>query len=227
MTLAFIRNSKLQLFFPFFLAFLLTIPFLFMLPDLFPKYRAELVESGFIDKAGGFEYYEDLDHDGFSEKIVLFNNVQNEVSIKIMEADGSIGEQYYFRGQILKDHTACSFSDFDSTGITRIFLFSLSHDSLLLHCVDPVREKRAIIRNKFIATVIPKEGVYDFQIHTVLFEDMNDDGNRELITTIMTGFTLKPRIAIMLDIAGRSVACSPIPSVIIRTLWLRGSGIIT
>lgn len=75
MTLAFGKNRKLQTFFPFLLSMLLAIPFWILLPDFLPKYRAELVESGFIDKPGRFEYYEDLDHDGFSEKIGLFNAI--------------------------------------------------------------------------------------------------------------------------------------------------------
>jgi len=172
-----------------------------ILPDYFPHYQATLIESGFIDKPGGFEYFEDLDHDGYSERIILFNNRQDEASIKIVEKDGSIGDHYYFRGQILTDYLSCSFSDYDSTGVSRIFLITLSHDSLLLHCVEPVRKKDVEFRDRYIVKVCPRNGMYDFQITGLLFSDLDGDGNRELITDIMAGFPLKPRISMILDLA--------------------------
>ncbi|MFH1296190.1 MAG: hypothetical protein ABIJ04_02815 [Bacteroidota bacterium] len=137
------------------------------LPDFFPKYTAKLVESGFID-----------------------------ASVKIVGKDDSIGEHYYFRGEIVKDYAVCSFNDYDNSGSSRIFLITVSHDSLLLHCVDPVRKKDFEFRDRYIAEVIPKNEIYDFQIQQPLFSDLDGDGNSEYITTIMSGFPLKPRIVL-------------------------------
>ncbi|MBC8461908.1 MAG: histidine kinase [Deltaproteobacteria bacterium] len=86
---------------PFLLAIPFTLLIIVLLPDLFPKFRSELIEKGFIDKPGGYEYWEDIDHDGNSERIVLFNNTEGKASVKIIEENGYIGDHYYCRGKYI------------------------------------------------------------------------------------------------------------------------------
>ena len=203
------KNRRWQIIFPVGLALLLTIPFVFLFSDLFPRYRAKLVESGFIDKLGGFEFQEDLDRDGFSEQIVLFNNTQNEASIKIIRQDGSIDDHYYFRGQILTFSTSCFFHDYNHSGTLRIILFTISHDSLLLHCVDPVRKRSVEFQNRFIVKVVQKNGNYDVSIPMPCFSDTDGDGTEELIATILAGFPLKPRVGMRMDFGRDTLVVSP------------------
>ncbi|MBE0646358.1 MAG: histidine kinase [Bacteroidales bacterium] len=187
------------LFSPFFLAIPVAIGVILFIPDFFPKYTAPLVESGIIDKPGGFEYYHDLDGDGGSERIILFNNTQNQASIKIIEEDGSIGNHYYFSGEIYERYEGLTIGEIDSCGNTVIFLFTIHHDTLLLHCVVPAGEYPDGFRNKFIAVLPGKDDTYDFQISSYGLVDLDGDNRKEFLAGIMAGFPLKPRIVVAYD----------------------------
>lgn len=202
------ETKRIQTFIPYFLALILAIPVLWILPEFFPKYKAELEKFYLIDKHGGYEYYCDLDHDGFSERIVLFNNTRNEASVKIIGQDGTIREHYYFRGRMFQQYPALSFCDFDFSGSDNLFLFTICNDSLLLHFLDPGAFEGSRSREFYIATLKQENGRYDCSIFNPIFSDLNSDGKKEMINSIMAGFTLRPRVGLILDLAADSVIIS-------------------
>jgi hypothetical protein len=86
---------------PYFLALPVALLFIFLLPDIFRKYKTEIVEKGIIHKKDGFEYYADLNGDRTSERIVLFNNTEGRASIKILDHNGLILDHFYLSGEII------------------------------------------------------------------------------------------------------------------------------
>jgi len=69
---------------PYFLSYALPLIIGSLLPSIYTKYKSQLVKSDFINKQCGFEFRADLDRDGKSESLVLFNNTEGKATAKIM-----------------------------------------------------------------------------------------------------------------------------------------------
>jgi len=68
---------------PWILALPVALIIIFFLPH-FEKYKIELVKKGVCDKPDSFVTFSDLDGDGFSEKVNLFNNQKGDAAIKVV-----------------------------------------------------------------------------------------------------------------------------------------------
>jgi len=193
---------------PFLLAIPFTLLILILIPDFFPRFKSDLIETGFINKPGGYEFWRDVDMDGKSELIVLFNNTEGEASLKVIEEDGLIGAHYYCRGEMLSDEPHIYFVDFDHSGNNRIIVFSLSNDSIFLNCIDHANLHDFLFRNLFIGK-IRTAGSKDAKTSSVFFEDMDGDGWKEIILTIIAGFPLQPRGCFIYDVRHNQLNKSP------------------
>jgi len=69
---------------PWFIAMPVTFLLIFLLPDIFRKYTSEIVENRPSHKKDGFDYYADLNGDGNSELIVLFDNTEGKFLAKMV-----------------------------------------------------------------------------------------------------------------------------------------------
>ena len=181
---------------PYSLAIPGTILFIFLLPDIFTRYRGEIIQSGLVNKKDGFEYYADLNGDGNSKRIVLFNNSEGKASIKILDQNDFIIDHIYFSGEIIPNSTSLVTGVFDSTGNTGIFLMTLRNDSVLLHGICPARKEKILFRDTFITTISKQNGKHDYQTSILLY-DLNCDGTKEVICEIMAGFQVKPRLLVV------------------------------
>jgi hypothetical protein len=84
-------------------------------------------------------------------------------------------------------------------------MFIQRNDSLFLEGAEFGRKDPTLFRNKFIAEVHDKNGAYDYQVQDFNLIDMDLDGNRELVFTVMAGFTLTPRAVFCYNIVGDSL----------------------
>ncbi|HPS61651.1 MAG TPA: histidine kinase [Bacteroidales bacterium] len=182
------------------LAIPLTIAVIYLLPDSFRKYHTEIVRTGAIDKPGGYEYYADIDRDGASERVILFNNTEGKASIKTIDHNGFIIGHHYFRGEIIPNPGSLLISAYDTSGIPGIFLFTHSHDTLLLHGICPGGEKYVLFHDYPIAVIPEVNGHHDFSISSFDLVDLDGDGTREIIAGIMAGFRVQPRLIFTLEI---------------------------
>ena len=164
---------------PFFLALPVSILFIFFLPDIFQKYKAEIVEKGIIHKKDGFEYFADLNGDGASEQIVLFNNTEGKASIKILDYNGLIIDHFYFSGEIIYNSSSLLTGVFNASGQTGIFLFTRSNDSILLHGVCAAKSNKILFRDQFITTLSKQNGKLDYSIVGMYLYDLDRDGTKE------------------------------------------------
>lgn len=183
---------KQRLVSPFLLAIPCTILIIILLPNLFPKYKSELIDQGLIDKLGGFEFWEDIDRDGNSERIVLFNNNDGKASIKIIEEDGYLGAHYYCRGEMFSKYPFLYFGAFNNEGDKLILVYSMINDSIFLNCIDHANLQDFLFRDLFIGKV-KTPGSKDTRPGTLFWEDLDNDGWKEVIFTLQTGFPLQPR----------------------------------
>jgi two-component sensor histidine kinase len=212
---------------PFFLALPVTILFIFFLPDVFQKYKTEIVERGIIHKKDGFEYFADLNGDGASEQIVLFNNTEGRTSIKILDYNGLIIDHFYFSGEIIYNSSSLVTDIFNSSSQTGIFLMTRSNDSILLHGVCGGRSNKILFRDQFITTLSEQNGKFDYSIVGMYLYDLDRNGTKEIVSGILAGFQVQPRLLYVYDIgSGRIVKTPPMANFqsICDTADLNGDG---
>lgn len=190
---------------PYFLALVITLLIIVILPDIFSRYKSELIRSGFINKSKGFEFWVDIDRDGNSERLILFNNTEGKASVKIMGQNDYIIDQLYFKGRIISHDPALYFSDIEKPGRTRIYIFTVDHDSVFLHCAEPGRESKYIFRDVFITKVSNRDGIYDFNLSNVRFMNLDHDGTRGMMFTINAGFPLVPRAVFLFNFSTQKI----------------------
>jgi hypothetical protein len=174
------------------------------------KYRLELINDKNIPE-NSYVYFDDLDNDGFSEKIIAFDNF-NSSGINIYK-NGKIADQWNVRGSFAFGLKTTLFitADSDNDNIKEIYLFSISNDSILLHCISNFNDVNLSIRNRFIDRFGMGIKASDpFIIHGEA-DDLNGDGRKELIFAISTGFSKSPRHVYSYNISNDSLTVSPEP----------------
>lgn len=136
---------------PFLLALLATFLVLLIFSLQFPKYTTEkiLTQKLYND---AFYQYEDLDGDGNSEKIGAFHNSIGIAAVTV-NRNGSAITQINLHGTFNfgKKKGRIMFGDRDSDGWKEIYIFTLAHDTVLLHCIERNFELNPAITNKFVA----------------------------------------------------------------------------
>lgn len=178
---------------PFFLALIPSVAIFLITPFQGRKYV--------LEKAGSMNYpertriiYSDLDDDGWSEKIVIFNRF-NSSGITLYNKDNTIIDQWNVSGTL--DFTVrsalCLTADCDGNGKKEIYFFTLSGDSIMLNSLNDTFSPELSFSNRFIATTgkgINKPDPYIIEAEP---DDLNGDGIKELIFGIGTGFSKSPR----------------------------------
>ncbi|RLD56340.1 MAG: hypothetical protein DRJ05_11490, partial [Bacteroidetes bacterium] len=183
---------------PFFLSVIFSLVIIFLLPPIFDKYKLELINSS-ITEGDREVFFADLDGDGQNEQVHIGNNHLGNAMVYIRNHTGQTINQWNFDYKLASRYRryVC---DYDSTGYKKIFVFTISNDSLYLCAVDPLRLKKHIIINRFVAKVKKHKDKYDFGISQGVFADMNGDNVKEFIFAINAGFSKFPRRVYIYDI---------------------------
>jgi len=179
---------------PWFIAMPVTLLLILLLPDVFRKYSAEIIENRSSHKKDGFEYHADLNGDGASEHIVLFNNTEGKASVKILARNGFILDHFYFPGEIIPDPRSLVTGVFDSTDRIGIFLITRSNDSIFLQGVVPDGKEKILFRDVYITKIPRQNGKRDYVISSMLLYDLDRDGTKEIVSGVMAGFQVMPRL---------------------------------
>jgi hypothetical protein len=183
-----------------FLALLLSLPFDAALFMMVSKYRIkEIAFWEFQDKVVFF--YNDLDQDGYSEKIVFEKNLIGNSCIKIYNP-GHQG-QFNFSTRPMPVPTIIEFGDINNDGVNEIFFLGEKDSAVYLNMLDyRTREIREYFVDKVRAI-----GTTDYSaiIHAV--EDFDLDGYRDVLISVSAGFSLNPRALYILNPhTGKSLA---------------------
>jgi len=80
--------------------------------------------------------------------------------------------------------------DRDKNGIKEIYIFTLSNDSVLLHCLADYKKAWVPVRNRFVTLVGKRNNKADPYILTAEMDDLTGDGSGELIFGVGTGYSL-------------------------------------
>ena len=126
------------------------------------------------------QYYKDLNHDGYLEKLICRYNGGSIASILLRDQNEQIINQWNLNGLWLSYHKEY-FGDFNHNNLEEIYCINTQQDSVFLSILELMSPNPVIIKNRFISLV----GLYDQnKIHLVQnggkIMDANGDGFDDL-----------------------------------------------
>lgn len=204
-----------------FLALVVAIPVIVLLPPVFEKYRIEPVDEGFSKEPNPVFYFEDLNSDGKIEKVILFSKPQeeNKVAFQYFDENGAMIDQVNFTAKYYGDFHRLWFADFDEDGNKEIYLISCERDSILLNWVSVFPEVSEIHSLPLcMVTYFGDNKEVDYSIGEFYHLDLENDGRKELVFALNGGYSYSPRQIFKVDIRNRTVersqntgsACGPL-----------------
>ena len=163
--------------------------------------------------------YADLDHDGKSEKLQIITDISSDkkTGLLVYTFSDRIIDQWNFHGTMSSKYDYF-IGDINGDGRDEVFLFCVNHDSLFLHCVDPLG-RRVVFSDRFVEKVKKQNNKYDYSIYEGFMYDHNGDGYREFYFPLMCGFSRFPRGVYRYDLAEDTVIRSPASCAPVYTLF--------
>ncbi|APF19673.1 histidine kinase [Caldithrix abyssi DSM 13497] len=184
------------------------------LKPFFAPNRVQIDKKTFFKQKIGEFYYNDFDHDGFSEH-VIFKTIPewSEIGVKYYNSKDMLVDQWNFSERWI--HKAVFFADFDNDSYDEIYFFTQGNDSIFLYSFDPRFTNQFLIYRQFIVRAPEPnphpQKAWDVQNVDAVFYDSDHDGYQEMFINIMTGHSLQPRRIFKFDIKRRRiVAKSPL-----------------
>ncbi len=173
---------------PLFISLILTSILLYITHPLFPIYKAELIKKEKVH-SNHFVFFSDLNNDGFSEEIALDKSYKDRISI-IVKDKGSILDQWIIDG--IFNMPEPFFGDFNNDGLKEIFLLTIANNEILLNCFNPY-ERKFYITNRLIDKFYPKNNEKNTSFVFCELNDLDEDGNEEIIFGLAAGYSIFPR----------------------------------
>jgi len=191
---------------PWFLSLIPAVIVILLIHNNFQRYIFEIESSAVVE---GYRIYSDLDNDGTSEMIYAVSD-PNATSIAVSSRNGVI-DQWNFSGTLdfLYKKSLIITGDSDNDRMSEIYFFTLSSDSIILHCIHDIRSSGLPTANRLIAVAGKGIKVPDPFIIPGEMDDLDGDGLKELIFGIGTGFSRYPRNVFAYYISKDSLAESP------------------
>ena len=190
-------------------AAILTITIGIFISDLFPKYKAEIVSKEVSKNVAKAVFYDDLNHDGNSEEIVVTDN-KPFGSISVLQNDNVIC-YLKIKQNALGDFLGIQCLDFNNDGRNEIFYFTQSFDSVFVNTIFFDENFNFQDQQKLVSTIDKnnKDG-FDFQLSIIREPaDLNNDGKLEIYFIIKSGFSYQPRKLYCYDAQNDTIYKSP------------------
>ncbi len=187
------------------------LPFLLvvlLIHNDFKRYLFEAEES-FVLAENEYYTYNDIDGDGYSEMIITKSS-GGFTSLGIYGKNGII-DQWNFRGDLSFQFRKCIFlsGDSDNDGSKELYIFTLSSDSVFLHCIHDLKNTGPVLSERLLSVSGRGDNTPDPFIIPAEMEDLDGDGIMELIFGIGSGFSKYPRNVFAYYISNDSLAISP------------------
>ncbi len=171
------------------IAGLIALGIIYILPGYFNKYKVELVEQDKVSKSKVF--YEDLDNDNKSEKILYRKNTADNASMMIYASNGDLLDQWNYNSNILNDNdNRLWFFDLNNNGFKEIYSITKKVDSVFLNILEPLVKNGIDRKHIFLDTIVPFNKEY-----TVYPSDdaLRLDSKKEIVFALTAGYSGYPR----------------------------------
>jgi hypothetical protein len=165
--------------------------------------------------------YADIDGDGYSEKIRL-GQFENSTFVNIDNHFGEPVNQWNLYGTYDFGIQSTLFisGDSDGDGQHEIVVFTISNDSIFMHVISDYEKDQPVIQNRLIAISGTGIRAPDPFIIPGGMEDLNENGRKEFIFGIGSGFSRYPRAVYAYYLDKDSLVASPESSCFILEISL-------
>ncbi len=194
---------------PFLLSLWVALIVLIVFPIRIEKYRISIKEQG-DHLSDQIIWYNDLDNDGNSEKIALFHNSLCSAGLTVSNINGVL-DQWNFQGRFnfVQHNGMLITGDRDGDSLKEIYIFTLTNDSILLHCIADYRKPETSVKARFVTRIGSRNNKYDPYLIEAQMDDLTSDGYGELLFGIGTGYSLYPRQVYTYDMVRDTIWSSP------------------
>lgn len=175
---------------PLFIALAISSAIIYFLPDYFTKYKVELTDQYYFSREGKI-YYQDLNNDNQSEKIVSYDNSLGNACFEIHKPNNELIDQWNFSGKNL--YHQLWFFDIDNNGFKEIYSITQKRDSVFLN-IEEAFVKNGIHKMNILIDTL-KEYNNKFKIFRNMYgvADVNSNGEKELFFNLNRGYSGNPR----------------------------------
>lgn len=187
------------------------VPFILLLPDLFSRYRIDLVLQEPAAQADNYRIsFRDLDGNGVPQKIYAFRNRAGQLSCQYFSDEGGMLNQINFNHRYTHNVPYVYFGDVNRNGKPEVYGFTLDGDSLYLNWAELHTLHSNQVESQFISRIgVFETNKIDFTISRFNILDLDNDGDHELIFSVVTGLSRSPRSVMVYHPEKDSLVTSP------------------
>ncbi len=206
------RQKLLQLLSnPYLISAFVTIVVVNFLPDYFSKYKAELVNSEFLAQYNVI-YYEDLNGDNVSEKIVAQKSQSPgnyNASYLLFNSDDDFIDQFNLDKPFCNKQMSIWFKDLNQDGLKEIYIPTKSNDSIFLSVLEHGAKGSFKHKEVFVDVVAKHQNKFEFRVYSSVPLSIDGQTNNELFFNINNGFAGNPRNLYKYDYSNQTIVKSP------------------
>ncbi len=175
------------------------------------KFKLQVEDETYPNKVAAI-LYDDLDGNGYSDKIMAENYAsENKVASMVISCYPSQSfNEWDFKGfYSFADKHFLITGDYDNDGKKEVYVFTVSSDSVFLNIIKDPKAKIPVSSKKFITRAKPWNGKPQLSVFIKDLLDMNNDTFKDLIFSVNAGFSADPRRVYIYDIKNDSLISSP------------------
>ncbi|HOY51476.1 MAG TPA: hypothetical protein PLX49_06905, partial [Prolixibacteraceae bacterium] len=171
------------------------VPIILLLPDLFSRYRLELVLQEIAAQAENYRImFRDLDGNGIPQKVYSFRNRAGQLSCQYFGDEGGMLNQINFNYRYTHNVPYVYFGDVNRNGKPEVYGFTLNRDSLYLNWAELHTLHSNQVESRFISRIgVFETNKVDFTVSRFNILDLDNDGDHELVFSVVTGLLRYPR----------------------------------
>lgn len=195
-------------------ALLVTALLIIFIPPFVYKFNLSLVKKEIHFDTHKI-YFEDIDNDGYSEKIEL-DKAHEIPRISIFSHTGELKKEISVNGVFSKAN-GLQLNDFDNDGNKELFFLYNRADTVFIGAYNITAQSEStkavcLSCSFFVTKISPNRDNpnYEYGTAPLKFADLNQDGYNEFIFYISANYSYSPRQIFAYDIMNNSLIKSPI-----------------
>ncbi|MCF8233558.1 MAG: histidine kinase [Bacteroidales bacterium] len=196
---------------PYFLALLVSVIVIALIPYRFNSYQASLIKSNYSAASENqLISYADLDGNQYDEQIDFKTNLEGNAAIVIRDHELKTIGQFNLNGDYPGGTHFFSFHDCDHDDFNEVYVLIVRNDSVFLSFSELVDLKKVDFQEIYIDQLLKNSSLNDYNIGIQHIDDLDSDGVDEVLFRIRGGFSLQPRNIYAFNPVDKSLLKSPL-----------------